>query len=70
MTTSTSPVTSTSAINSDKTGTLKQMTAIEMVIPGQRFTISGGGYATSGQIRRVGGKSNLDVEPYLLPMAG
>jgi P-type Ca2+ transporter type 2C len=62
---------STSAINSDKTGTLtlNQMTAIEMVIPGQRFTVSGGGYSTSGQITRVGGKATIDLEPYFLPMA-
>ncbi len=62
---------STSAINSDKTGTLtlNQMTAIEMAIPGQRFTISGGGYSTSGQITRVGGKTSIDLDPYFLPMA-
>jgi P-type Ca2+ transporter type 2C len=61
----------TSAINSDKTGTLtlNQMTAIELVIPGQRYTISGGGYVTSGQITHVGGKTNLNLEPYFLPMA-
>ena len=61
----------TSAINSDKTGTLtlNQMTAVELVIPGQRYTISGGGYSTSGKISRVGGKPNIDLEPYFLPMA-
>jgi len=61
----------TSAINSDKTGTLtlNQMTAIELVIPGQRYTISGGGYSTDGKISRVGGKPNIDLEPYFLPMA-
>ncbi len=61
----------TSAINSDKTGTLtlNQMTAIELVIPGQRYTITGGGYSTVGQVTRVGGKSNIDLEPYYLPMA-
>jgi Ca2+-transporting ATPase len=61
----------TSAINSDKTGTLtlNQMTAVELVIPGQRYTISGGGYATSGKIARIGGKPNIDLEPYFLPMA-
>jgi Ca2+-transporting ATPase len=61
----------TSAINSDKTGTLtlNQMTAVELVIPGQRYTISGGGYETSGKISRVGGKPNIDLEPYFLPMA-
>ncbi len=61
----------TSAINSDKTGTLtlNQMTAVELVIPGQRYTITGGGYSTDGKISRVGGKPNIDLEPYFLPMA-
>jgi P-type Ca2+ transporter type 2C len=61
----------TSAINSDKTGTLtlNQMTAVELVIPGQRYTISGGGYSTDGKISRVGGKPNIDLEPSFLPMA-
>ena len=60
---------STSAINSDKTGTLtlNQMTAIEMVIPGQRFNVSGGGYATSGQITRVGGKPPSTSNPISCP---
>ncbi len=61
----------TSAINSDKTGTLtlNQMTAVELVIPGQRYTISGGGYATSGKISRVDGGSSIDLKPYYVPMA-
>jgi Ca2+-transporting ATPase len=61
----------TSAINSDKTGTLtlNQMTAVELVLPGQRYTITGGGYSTVGQVTRVGGKPNIDLEPYYLPMA-
>jgi len=61
----------TSAINSDKTGTLtlNQMTAVEMVIPGQRYTITGGGYSTVGQVTRVGGKTSIDLDPYFLPMA-
>jgi len=61
----------TSAINSDKTGTLtlNQMTAVELVIPGQRYTITGGGYSTVGQVTRVGGMPSLDLEPYYLPMA-
>src|SRR5207245_10810420 len=60
----------TSAINSDKTGTLtlNKMTAVELVIPGQRYTISGGGYSIDGKISRVGGKPNIDLEPYFLPM--
>ncbi len=61
----------TSAINSDKTGTLtlNQMTAVELVIPGQHYTITGSGYSTEGKISRLGGKPNNDLEPYLLPMA-
>jgi len=61
----------TSAINSDKTGTLtlNQMTSVELVIPGQLYTITGGGYSTVGQVTRVGGKPGIDLEPYFLPMA-
>jgi P-type Ca2+ transporter type 2C len=60
----------TSAINTDKTGTLtlNQMTAVSMAIAGRRVTASGEGYATTGQITQVGGKSPIDLGPYLLPM--
>jgi Ca2+-transporting ATPase len=61
---------STSAICSDKTGTLtlNKMTARDMTIPGHnRFTVSGEGYRTEGEITHVGG-SGFDLDPYLLPM--
>jgi exopolyphosphatase / guanosine-5'-triphosphate,3'-diphosphate pyrophosphatase len=42
--------------------------ARELAIPGQhRFTVSGEGYATAGEIKHVGGL-NIDLDPYLLPM--
>ncbi len=62
---------STSAINSDKTGTLtlNQMTAIQMAVVGRRYSISGEGYSTVGQISHTGGQPDVPLEPYLLPMA-
>ena len=62
---------STSAICSDKTGTLtlNQMTARELVVVGRRFSIDGEGYSTTGRIMRVAGDGDGPLEPFMLPMA-
>src|SRR5512133_512499 len=62
---------STSAISSNKTGTLtlNQMTARQLVIAGRRYSVEGQGYSTDGKILRVGGETDTDLEPFLLPMA-
>jgi Ca2+-transporting ATPase len=62
---------STSAINSDKTGTLtlNQMTAVELTALGRRYEISGTGYGTTGQILHEGGTvDGGELEELMLPM--
>ncbi len=56
---------STSAINSDKTGTLtlNQMTAVQMAVAGRRYSVTGEGYSTSGQISRVAGETEVPARP-------
>jgi P-type Ca2+ transporter type 2C len=62
---------STSAICSDKTGTLtlNQMTARQLVVVARRYSIEGEGYSTEGKILRVAGETDTSLEPFLLPMA-
>ncbi len=58
----------TSAINSDKTGTLtmNQMTAVEVVDPTDRYEITGSGYSLEGKITHPAGKSD-SIEAAILP---
>src|SRR5262245_1428980 len=57
----------TSAINSDKTGTLtmNQMTAVEVVNPTDRYTISGIGYGLEGQVHHAAGAADRIDEAIL-----
>jgi Ca2+-transporting ATPase len=62
---------STSAICSDKTGTLtlNQMTARQLVVVGRRYSVEGEGYSFLGKILRVAGETDTALDPFLLPMA-
>jgi Ca2+-transporting ATPase len=59
----------TSAINSDKTGTLtmNQMTAVEVVSPADRYTISGIGYGLEGKVHHAAGHGAAIEDATLLP---
>jgi Ca2+-transporting ATPase len=61
---------STSAITSDKTGTLtmNQMTAVQMVAAGRRYEVDGQGYSTAGRITRVAGEADIGLDEFLMPM--
>src|SRR5881275_713554 len=67
---STETLGSTSAINTDKTGTLtmNQMTAVQMVIAGHRYAIEGKGYSTHGRINRAAGQAEIPLDQFLMPM--
>ena len=59
---------STSAINSDKTGTLtmNQVTVTEVIDPTDRYAITGMGYGLDGDVKHTAGNTNT-IEAAILP---
>src|SRR5512141_207203 len=62
---------STSAINSDKTGTLtlNQMTVREISTARHRYTVSGEGYSFDGRVHRTTGDAEHDLDYVMFPCA-
>ena len=62
---------STSAINSDKTGTLtlNQMTVREITTVAHHYTVSGEGYSFDGQVQRTTGDAETNLDYVMFPCA-
>ena len=62
---------STSAINSDKTGTLtmNQMTVREITTAAHHYTVSGQGYGFDGQVQRTTGDAEANLDYVMFPCA-
>ncbi|WP_374969792.1 cation-translocating P-type ATPase [Terrabacter sp. BE26] len=62
---------STSAINSDKTGTLtrNEMTVREITTVAHHYTVSGEGYDFQGQVQRTSGDAEADLDYVFFPCA-
>jgi len=62
---------STSAINSDKTGTLtmNQMTVREITTAAHHYTVSGQGYGFAGQVQRTAGDAEANLDYVMFPCA-
>ena len=62
---------STSAINSDKTGTLtlNQMTVREFTTVAHHYTVSGEGYSFDGKVQRTTGEPEADLDYVFFPCA-
>jgi Ca2+-transporting ATPase len=62
---------STSAINTDKTGTLtlNQMTVREFTTVAHHYTVSGEGYSFEGQVQRTAGDAESDLDYVMFPCA-
>ena len=59
---------STSAINSDKTGTLtmNQVTVVEVIDPTDRYSVTGKGYSLDGEVHHTAGNTQT-IEEAILP---
>ncbi|HEY6890031.1 MAG TPA: cation transporting ATPase C-terminal domain-containing protein, partial [Solirubrobacter sp.] len=62
---------SVSALNFGASGLLtsEALTAVELVLTGRRYAVSGAGYSLAGTIKRVAGDPVVTLDPFLLGLA-